>query len=100
MTRSVIPTRSCFIGWNNKYKCMGALRHNVCMFSLEDIPNLVSRAEFFVNKFLIDYDPIAYQCMEEWILNKISLHQTINVIQYCRLPFLIPYSMNPSCIRK
>lgn len=81
------------------YKCKGELRHNICVFSLEDIPELVTRNEFFANKFLLEYDPLTYQCVEEWLKNKISLHQTINVIHYCRLMFIIPYSINPSCAR-
>lgn len=53
----------------------------------------------FLNKFLIQYDPIAYQCMEEWINTKVSLYQTVNIINYCRLLFVLPYSINPSCAR-
>lgn len=78
---------------------MGELRHNICVFSIEDLPELVTRNEFFLNKFLIDYDPISYQCMEEWLDKKVSLYQTVNVINYCRLLFVIPYSINPACAR-
>ncbi|RMZ94883.1 beta-1-3-galactosyl-O-glycosyl-glyco beta-1-6-N-acetylglucosaminyltransferase-like [Brachionus plicatilis] len=56
---------------------MGELRHNICVFSLEDLPELTTRSEFFLNKFLLDYDPISYQCMEEWLNSKVSLYQTI-----------------------
>ena len=78
---------------------MGELRHNICVFSLEDLPELVTRHEFFANKFLLEFDPIGYQCMEEWLNSKISLHQTVDIIHYCRLLFVIPYSINPSCAR-
>jgi hypothetical protein len=95
----MIPTRTRFIGWKHAYKCMGELRHNLCVFSFEDLPELVTRNEYFLNKFQLEYDPISYQCMEEWLNNKISLHQTVNVIYYCRLLFVLPYSVNPTCAR-
>lgn len=99
LTRSVIPTRSRFIGWKNSYKCMGQLIHNICIFSLEDLPELVTRKEFFLNKFMLEFDPVSVQCMEEWLNSKITLHQTVDMIYYCRLLFVIPYSINPSCAR-
>ncbi len=96
-TKSFIPTRARYVGWKNTYKCHGLLRHNICVFSLEDLPQLIGRAEFFANKFLLEYDPITYQCMEEWITNKITSNQAINALNYCRLPFVIPYSISTSC---
>ena len=44
--------------------------HNVCVFSVLDLPALKDRYELIANKFDIEYDPIAYMCMEEWIHNK------------------------------
>jgi hypothetical protein len=97
--RLQVPSKARFIGWKNSYKCMGQLRHNICVFSLEDLPELVTRNEFFANKFLLSFDPISYQCMEEWVSNKVSTNQVINIIHYCRLIFVMPYSVNPSCAR-
>jgi hypothetical protein len=34
--------------------------------SVFDMPLLRRRPEFFVDKFILSYDPVAYQCMEEW----------------------------------
>lgn len=69
------------------------------MFAIEDLPELVTRNEFFLNKFLLEYDPIAYQCMEEWLFSRSVSYQVVNIIYYCRLLFVIPYSINPSCAR-
>ena len=90
-------SRARFIGWRNAYECMGTLRHNICVFSLADVPTLAHRLEFFANKFLLDYDPLAYQCMEEWLDSKVSLTQTVDVLNYCRLAFLLPYTAHPAC---
>jgi hypothetical protein len=40
------------------------------VFSALDLPALKDRYELIANKFDIEYDPIAYMCMEEWIHNK------------------------------
>jgi hypothetical protein len=40
------------------------------VFSALDLPALKDRYELIANKFDIQYDPIAYMCMEEWIHNK------------------------------
>lgn len=45
------------------------------MFSVQDFPVLTTRHEIIANKFDIQYDPIAYKCMEEWIFTK-SLNRT------------------------
>lgn len=97
--RKAIPTKARYIGWRNSYKCMGELRHGICVFAIEDLPELVTRNEFFLNKFLLEYDPIAYQCMEEWLFSRSVSYQVVNIIYYCRLLFVIPYSINPSCAR-
>jgi len=94
---TTIPTRSRFIGWKPSYNCKGEFRHNICVFSIGDLPELVTRNEFFLNKFLLEYDPISYQCFEEWLNNKVSVHQTVNIVNYCRLIFVLPYSVHSSC---
>jgi len=75
-----------YIGWNTTHhmdRCKGGhFVHNICVFSVQDFPKLVTRHEVIANKFDIEYDPIAYRCMEEWILTK-SLNQTSN--QHSRL---------------
>ncbi len=76
---------------------MGKIRHYNCVFSLEDLPQVTHQLDFFANKFLLKYDPLAYQCMEEWLDNKISTKQTVDIINYCRLVFIIPYTNNPAC---
>ncbi|XP_060593265.1 beta-1,3-galactosyl-O-glycosyl-glycoprotein beta-1,6-N-acetylglucosaminyltransferase-like [Ruditapes philippinarum] len=63
-----------YIGWNTT-KLLSRCKekhyvHNVCVFSALDLPALKDRYELIANKFDIEYDPIAYMCMEEWIHNK------------------------------
>ncbi|VDP67314.1 unnamed protein product [Echinostoma caproni] len=47
-------------------------RHAVCIMGVRNIPNLIRRQEFFVNKFIYDFQPLAYDCLEWWLFTKIS----------------------------
>ena len=42
----------------------------VCVFGVGDLPLLGKRPEMFANKFYPDYNPLAYDCMEELHFNK------------------------------
>jgi hypothetical protein len=47
------------------YPCAGKRVRMVCIFSVGDLPQLASRPELFANKFHIDYEPFALDCMEQ-----------------------------------
>ncbi len=34
--------------------------------SLADLPELIQKPHFAANKLMLDYDPLAYQCQEDW----------------------------------
>lgn len=78
-----INTIARFAGWYTEYECKGRWRHGVCVFSIDDLPEMINRRHFFVNKFLLEYDPISYQCMEEWFLERQRMNLTVNVFFYC-----------------
>jgi hypothetical protein len=71
--------------------------HGVCIFSLRDLSLLITRHEFFANKFILDYDPIAYQCMEEWIFKQSKSQLTIKTLDYCNNPILKIYNKDYYC---
>ena len=60
--------------WMNKeqpkFPCHGKKVHSLCIFGIKDLPLLASREEMFVNKFHADFDPLAYDCMEELHFNR------------------------------
>lgn len=61
------------------------LRHDICVFSVEDMPEFLNSKYFFVNKFLLEFDPIAYQCMEERLEKRKAdmHHKNIDLSFYC-----------------
>lgn len=50
--------------------CMGKYVRHICVFGIKDLPFLSSRSEMFANKFILDYEPHALDCMEELHYNK------------------------------
>ncbi|VDP67315.1 unnamed protein product [Echinostoma caproni] len=47
-------------------------RRAVCIMGVKNIPKLTRRQEFFVNKFIYDFQPLAYDCLEWWLFTKVS----------------------------
>ncbi len=61
------------------------------MFGVLDLPSLLNRHELFANKFYLHTDPIAYQCVEELMLNRSKLDLPLNDAAFYRqMPFLLP----------
>ncbi len=61
------------------------------------MPLLAQRPEYFANKFKLKYDPISYQCTEEWYETRVSIGPKIpvNLDYYCN--FLKPFSTKANC---
>jgi len=52
-------------GFPFDWPCRGKRKGGVCIFSVGDLPLLSRRPELFANKFHIDYEPLALDCMEQ-----------------------------------
>lgn len=64
----------------------------ICIFGIYDLPSLLNRPELIANKFYLKMDPIAYQCLEELILNQSKLDVPLkNAAFYHQMPFLTLY---------
>ncbi|CAF0779992.1 unnamed protein product [Adineta steineri] len=79
-----------FVNWGES-NCYGRIIRGICVFGTVDLPTLFNRRELFANKFHLNADPIAYQCLEELIINKSKLDLPLNdATFYRRMPFLLP----------
>ncbi|KAJ8315950.1 hypothetical protein KUTeg_005964 [Tegillarca granosa] len=95
-TDSVIkPFLSRFVNWGTPpfdWKCHGKRVREVCIFGVKDIPLLLSRPEFFTNKFYIDYQPVTLDCIEEFHYNRtrdqFEKKSEFNTTYYENLPFI------------
>jgi hypothetical protein len=81
-----IPTLSTFVRWYYRgATCKGYWRHDICVISLHDLPLVNGRKEFFANKLDLEYDPITYQCMEEWYDERVQFDDSnsLDLKFYC-----------------
>ncbi|CAF0984911.1 unnamed protein product [Brachionus calyciflorus] len=72
-----------YTGWYPKYECKGRMRHGMCVFGIRDLPHLIKKPHFLANKFMLNVDPIAYQCMEEWFVEKEIRNPRLNLNYFC-----------------
>ena len=75
--------------------CPSIWRNYICILSIHDLDALVKSNHFMANKFMLDYDPLAFQCMEEWIQKKIDNKLIIQMDIYCE--YLKKYSSISKC---
>ena len=54
---------------NFNWPCYGKRVRTICIFGVGDLPSLTSRRELFANKFHLDFEPLALDCLEEWLWN-------------------------------
>ena len=79
-----------FVNWGES-NCYGRVIRGICVFGTVDLPTLYNRRELFANKFHLTADPIAYQCLEELIINKSKLSLPLfDASFYRQMPFLLP----------
>ena len=74
---------------DGKQICLGKWRHGVCVFGISDLPVLIRREALFANKFLLDFEPLAYECMEAYIEHNSVCPSPFNDTYYRNLPFII-----------
>ena len=73
--------------------CAGKTVRGICIFGVGDLKELGGRPEMFVNKFNADFEPLAYDCMEERLHNRtrqevISGDVELNETFYAELAFV------------
>ena len=50
--------------------CHGKFVRNICILGLGDISKAVKDIGLYANKFQYDYEPLAYDCLEEWLYER------------------------------
>ena len=95
----ITTTRARFIAWKGKFNCTGIYRHNICVFGVGNVPYIIKRDEYFLNKLMIEIDPISYMCMEEWYLERTLSNYTVDFFKYCRKANVEQYTNNSACLK-
>ena len=76
-------------------ECYSVWRNAICILSIHDLPIMASKPHFFANKFLLSYDPLTYQCMEQWYEEKARREPIIDMKGYC--DWIQPKSTSADC---
>ncbi|KAK3608206.1 hypothetical protein CHS0354_039222 [Potamilus streckersoni] len=76
-----------FAKWGER--CQGKYVRGVCVFGVGDLHELVAREELFVNKFHLTYQPLALDCLEEWLYNRTFNSEIVDLDFYRNLPFIL-----------
>lgn len=83
------PWMAVYASWGGKDKCHGKYVRGVCVFGVADLNELVSKKEFFANKFYFDYQYFALDCLEEYIFNRTFVNLPFETYYYKHLPFIL-----------
>ena len=70
--------------------CKGKVVRDVCVFGVGDLHTLVNKEYLFANKFYMDFEHLALDCMQEWYSNRTFYAPFFNTTYYENLPFIIP----------
>ncbi|KAH8851538.1 Nuclear pore membrane glycoprotein 210 [Schistosoma japonicum] len=81
-----------YVIWGKKNCLSHYVSRSVCIIGKVHLPVISSRMEFFINKFHEQFQPIAYDCTEYYIMNKVikeiqtkQLDTNFNVTFYSKL---------------
>ena len=72
-------------------RCEGKWVRAICILGLGDLHDLSTRREFFVNKFDIEYEPLAFECAERWLQHRVRCPVKTDVEFYRRLSFVVAH---------
>jgi hypothetical protein len=82
------PWLATYVSWQYVHPCHGKFVRSVCIFGIADIPELVSKKTLFANKFYIDFEYLALDCLAEWYYNRTVYKPYFNTTYYEQLPFV------------
>jgi len=71
--------------------CAGKYVRWVCILGVGDLQDLLHRHEFFVNKFDIEYQSLAFECSERWLQHRVNCPKKFDVGFYRNLSFVIAH---------
>ncbi|XP_077998746.1 beta-1,3-galactosyl-O-glycosyl-glycoprotein beta-1,6-N-acetylglucosaminyltransferase 3-like [Glandiceps talaboti] len=66
--------------------CRGIFVREICIFTIRDLPWLVKQPKLFANKFHVDFDALATDCLEEMLKNRTEHPEKIDLQYYQNLP--------------
>jgi len=82
-----------YVKWKSTTdRCAGKYVHYICILGVGDLRDLLPRREFFVNKFDIEYEPLAFECAERWLQHRVRCPAKTDVEFYQNLSFVAAHN--------
>jgi len=82
-----------YVKWKSTTdRCAGKYVHYICILGVGDLRDLLPRREFFVNKFDIEYEPLAFECAERWLQHRVRCPAKTDVEFYQNLSFVVAHN--------
>jgi hypothetical protein len=85
------PWLASHTAWRGANECGGKFVRTACVFGVRDLPRLIARKELFANKFYVDYEWLAVDCLEEWLGNKTAHGMPIDLEYYREIKRKLEY---------
>ncbi|CAH8452193.1 unnamed protein product [Schistosoma bovis] len=67
-----------FVRWAYRSCKRGKIRNGICLIGISMLPSIPKRMELFANKFSENFEPIAYDCTENYIMEKVLAEMRTN----------------------
>ncbi|CAI2724136.1 unnamed protein product [Schistosoma spindalis] len=67
-----------FVKWAHRPCRRGKVRNGICLIGISILPSIPKRMELFANKFSENFEPIAYDCTENYIMEKVLAEMRTN----------------------
>jgi len=84
-----------YVNWSinaGHVRCAGKYVRWICVLGVGDLRDLLHRREFFVNKFYLEYQPLAFECAERWLQHRVRCPVNSDVEYYRRLSFVVAHN--------
>jgi len=83
-----------YVKWSSAAgaRCMGKYVRWICILGVGDLRELLLRREFFVNKFDLTYQPLAFECTERWLQHRVRCPVEFDDAFYRSLSFVVAHN--------
>ena len=75
---SYVPPSARYKNWGSV--CYGKKVRGICINGIGDLKKITKKRALFVNKFHLNYQYLALDCLEEWLFNRTSSYYTSQAV--------------------
>ena len=80
---SYVPPNERYKNWGSV--CYGKKVRQICVNGIGDLNKITKKRALFVNKFHLNYQYLALDCLEEWLYNRTLSYYTLKAVIWTKL---------------